>query len=410
MTDYGTQSLEDKVQFLRHVNIFASTSRAFLQSIATVLEGVEVKKQQNIFRKGDPGDSMYIITQGLVRIHDGNHVLSRLGVNDVFGEYALIDDEPRSASVTAEETSYFLRLSRSDFEQLLEKNPGLANGILRVLIRRMRNMNELEEKLAKSYIKIQKQKDAIESQNQSIIETKQKLEEQNFDLLNLNEEKNHLISIVVHGLKNPLTSSLSMIDMVLSGDDKVCEEHREYAEIIQGSLLRMNKMINQVLDINVIESKVYHLKTEPIGLKKMVETVCDFYKLTIEQKELKLSLKLDDLRADLNEVYILQIIDNLVSNAIKFTSKGNEINICLSEKDGKVLLKVKDSGIGIPSNLLPDIFNQYRRKKHHLEQLEPDTGLGLAIVKKYVEAMHGRVWCESELEKGSEFCVEFTAL
>lgn len=410
MTDYGTQSLEDKVQFLRHVNIFASTSREFLQSIATVLEGVEVKKQQNIFRKGDPGDSMYIITQGLVRIHDGNHVLSRLGINDVFGEYALIDDEPRSASVTAEETSYFLRLSRSDFEQLLEKNPGLANGILRVLIRRMRNMNELEEKLAKSYIKIQKQKDAIESQNQSIVEAKQKLEEQNFELLNLNEEKNHLISIVVHGLKNPLTSSLSMIDMILSSEDKICEEHREYAEIIQGSLHRMNKMINQVLDINVIESKVYHLKTEPIGLKKMVETVCDFYKLTIEKKELKLSLKLDDLRADLNEVYILQIIDNLVSNAIKFTPKGNGINICLSEKDGKVLLKVKDSGIGIPSNLLPDIFDQYRRKKHHLEQLEPDTGLGLAIVKKYVEAMHGRVWCESEPDKGSEFCVEFTSI
>jgi len=103
-----------------------------------------------------------------VRIHDGSHVLSRLTVNDVFGEYALIDDGPRSASVTTEEESYFLRLRREDFENRIADDPGFARGIMKVLIRRMRDMNELEEKLAKSYIKIQKQKEAIEEQNQSI--------------------------------------------------------------------------------------------------------------------------------------------------------------------------------------------------------------------------------------------------
>lgn len=407
MTDYGTSSLEEKVQFLKHVNIFEETSNDFLETIAGVLHGMDAKKHQVIFRKDEPGDAMYIITRGTVRVHDGNHVLSRMGVNDVFGEYALIDDGPRSASVTAEEHSYFLRLSRTDFEELLSNNPGLANGILKVLIHRMRNMNELEEKLAKSYIKIQKQKDAIEKQNLDIKDVKQKLEEQNFELLNLNEEKNHLISIVVHGMKNPLTSSLSMIDMVLSSEDKVCEEHREYAEIIQGSLHRMNKMINQVLDINVIESKVYNLQTEEINLKKMVETVSDFYKLTIEQKELHLVLELEELSATLNEVYIMQILDNLISNAIKFTPKGNDIHVLLKEKDGKALLEVKDSGIGIPKAILPIIFDQYQRQKHHLQQLEPETGLGLAIVKKYVEAMNGKVWCESQPDQGASFFVEF---
>jgi signal transduction histidine kinase len=410
MTDYGSISLDEKVAFLKHVNIFAETGEEFLLSLATVLQGMKAKPQQTIMKKGEPGDALYIITTGAVRIHDGAHVLSRLGKNDVFGEYALIDDGPRSASVTAEEETHLLRLRRKDFESRLSDDPGFARGIMKVMISRMRNMNVLEEKLAKSYIKIQKQKEAIELQNKNIQEAKQKLEEQNFELLNLNEEKNHLISVIVHGLKNPLTSSLTMIDLVMNEPEKICEENRQYAEIIQSSLHRMNKMINQVLDINVIESKVYQLNMEKINLKEVIEKISEIYKHTIEQKELEFNLSLDDLHAELNEVYILQIIDNLISNAIKYTPSGKSVSVDLSQDNGKVLLEVKDTGIGIPGQLLPGLFDQYEHKKHHLQQLEPDTGLGLAIVKKYVIAMNGKVWCKSEPEKGSSFYVEFDAV
>jgi len=274
----------------------------------------------------------------------------------------------------------------------------------------MRNMNELEEKLARSYIKIQKQKEAIEAQNQNIQDAKLKLEEQNFELLHLNEEKNHLISVVVHGLKNPLTSSMTMIDMIMNGPDKVCEEHREYAEIIQNSLHRMNKMINQVLDINVIESKVFQLNMEKINIKEVIEKISNIYQHTIDQRELDLHLSLEELHAELNEVYILQIIDNLMSNAIKYTPVGESVSVNLAQNNGKVLIEVKDTGIGIPNQLIATIFDQYEHKKHHLHQLDPDTGLGLAIVKKYVTAMNGRVWCESDTDKGSSFFVEFEAL
>ncbi|MEE4258063.1 MAG: ATP-binding protein [Bacteroidales bacterium] len=410
MTDYGSISLDEKAAYLKKVNIFADTGQEFLLSLAAVLQGMQAKPQQTIVKKGEPGDALYIIISGSVRIHDGAHVLSRLGENDVFGEYALIDEGPRSASVTTEEHSYFLRLRRTDFEGRLNDDPGFCTGIMKVLIGRMRNMNELEEKLAKSYIKIQKQKEAIEAQNKNIQDAKAKLEEQNFELLHLNEEKNHLISVVVHGLKNPLTSSMTMIDMVMNDKENICEEHREYAEIIHSSLHRMNKMINQVLDINVIESRVYQLNTEKINLKEIIEKIIHIYRLTIGQKELDFNLSLEELHAELNEVYILQIVDNLVSNAIKYTPAGKSVDISLRGDNGKVLLEVKDTGIGIPKQLLPDLFDQYEHKKHHLQQLEPDTGLGLAIVKKYVTAMNGRVWCESEMEKGSSFFVEFDAL
>jgi len=410
MTDYASISLDEKAAYLKKVNIFADTGDEFVLSLAAVLQSMKAKSQQVIVKKGEPGDALFIIVSGSVRIHDGAHVLSRLGKNDVFGEYALIDDGPRSASVTTEEESYFLRLRRTDFENRLNDDPGFCKGIMKVLIGRMRNMNELEEKLAKSYIKIQKQKEAIEAQHKNIQDAKTKLEEQNFELLHLNEEKNHLISVVVHGLKNPLTSSMTMIDMVMSDKEKICEDHREYAEIIQSSLHRMNKMINQVLDINVIESKVYQLNTEKINLKEVIEKISNIYRHTIEQKDLDFKLSLEELHAELNEVYILQIIDNLVSNAIKYTPAGKSVDIRLRGDNGKVLIEVKDTGIGIPRQLLPDLFDQYEHKKHHLQQLEPDTGLGLAIVKKYVGAMNGRVWCESEPNQGSSFFVEFNAV
>ncbi len=410
MQDYSGMNLDEKLEFLKKVSIFKETGEDFLLSLAAVVQGMKARAQQSIVKKGEPGDAMYIIIEGSGRIHDGGHVLSRLQENEVFGEYSLIDDGPRSASVTTEKESYFLRLRRDDFESRLDEDPGFCKGIMKVLISRMRNMNVLEEKLAKSYIKIQKQKEAIESQNQDIKDAKEKLEEQNFELLHLNEEKNHLLSVVVHGLKNPLTSSMTMIDMVMDDPDRVCEEHREYAEIIRNSLHRMNKMINQVLDINVIESRVYQLNMDRTDMKEAAEKIANIYTHVLGQKEIALELKLEKVAAELNEVYILQIIDNLVSNAVKYTPSGGDIIIDLQEIEGKARLCVSDNGIGIPEQLLPGIFDQYEHKKHHLQQLDPDTGLGLAIVKKYVLAMNGKVWCESKPGQGSSFFVEFDAV
>jgi len=410
MTDNGTMTVEEKQKFLKHAGVFSDTGEEFLLSLATALQGLKARPQQTIFKKGEPGDAMFIITKGSVRIHDGTHVLSRLEAGNIFGEYSLIDEGPRSASVTAEEECHLLRLSRKDFESRLADDPGFAKGILKVLTRRMRDMNVLEEKLARSYIRIRKQNESIEDQNARINDIKQKLEEQNFELLHLNEEKNHLISVVVHGLKNPLTSAMTMVDLMLSEPEQDPGQLQEYAALILKSLQRMNKMINQVLDINVIESKVYHLSMDKTCLKTVVEQIAAIYEHTIRQKELDLTLSLQEVCAELNEVYIQQIVDNLLSNAIKYTPKGKAIAINLSVKKGRALLEVKDNGIGIPPGILPHIFDQFRHKKHHLKQLDPDTGLGLAIVKKYVDAMNGRVWCESEQEKGASFFVEFEAV
>jgi signal transduction histidine kinase len=401
--------INDRIKILSQTKIFEKSDNLILFDIANVLKEKHVKKEKIVLKKGDTGNAMYIIVKGSVRVHDGNHVLSRLTQGSVFGEYSLIDEETRSASVTAEEDSILLKLSQEDFYVLVSKNQEILNNVLKVLIGRMRDMNALEEKLAKSYIKIQNQKQEIEEQHHNILEQKQLLEEQNYDLLSLNEEKNQLMTVMVHNMKDPLTSSLCMIDILKS--EITDTEHPYYAhtQVIYSSLERMNKMINEVLNLNKIESKFFQLQVEKLYLNKIVKNVISHFKFSIEQKQLKINLFLEESYSRLNSVYTYQIFDNLISNAIKFSPINSTITISLINKSSKIIFKITDEGPGIHKNLVENLFNLYERQSDWKKE-NPNEGLGLSIVKKYVEAMKGTVWFESELGKGCTFYVEFNRL
>ena len=172
----------------------------------------------------------------------------------------------------------------------------------------------------------------------------------------------------------------------------------------------MNDMINQILDVNKIESKKFRLKLEKINLPKLIKQVHKNFEHSIFQKNLIITLNLDNLHAKLNEVYVLQIIDNLISNAIKYSDSGKTIDINLYEVNNKVRIEIKDEGPGIAEEELNNIFDKYQRQTTASKSGKQSQGLGLSIVKKYVTAMNGKVWCESEINKGSTFIVEFVKL
>ncbi len=399
------QILEERIQILKNTHIFSETGADVLFEVANALTEKHARKEKIIIHKGDLGNSMFIIVKGKVRVHDGNHVLTKLGPGSVFGEYSLIDEETRSASVTADEASDLLKLSQEDFFRIISEKKEVMKGVLRVLVKRMRNMNILEEKLSKSYLKIQKQKDEIELQHQSISKQKELLEEQNYDLLNLNEEKNHLLSVVVHGIKNPLTSSLCMVDL-LKEQSKNDESQQEYTSIIKNSLDRINKMINEILNINRIESKTFSLKTEPIEISKLIKDVLLNFNMVVVRKSLQLNLNLDICHAKLNEVYTHQIVDNLLSNAFRYSPVSKSIDINLMANGEKIRLEIIDEGPGISKKDPNSVFDIYQRQNEKPNQENASTGLGLAIVKRYVNAMKGNVWCENTKDKGAKFIVE----
>jgi signal transduction histidine kinase len=399
----------EKYNFLRRLPIFSDADQAVLMDMASTLTEREILKGTTIIRKGEEGDAVFIIAKGKVRVHDGNHVLARLGEGQVFGEYALIDQQTRSASVTSEEPCLLLRLDYEDFYRHAAGHPGILRGVLRQLINRMRDMNVLEEKLSKSYLKIRRQKELIEKQNESISEQKAMLEQQNFDLTKLNEEKNHLISMVIHQIKNPLTSSLCMAEMLDSREGQVDETEKEGLAIIRNSLKRINNLVNEILDVSTIDSKVYELRLEMVNVKEILEELLNNYRYFIEQKNIALEAEIRDISARLNRVYITQIMDNLISNAIRFTPEGKTIRVRLSQQEEKVEFCVCDEGPGMEKEKLERIFDQYNRQTSMFDQEKARYGLGLAIVYKYTTAMKGQVRCESETGKGTSFFVELPA-
>lgn len=396
--------MEERVAALKKVRIFSETSDEVLMEIAEIVTEKKFKRGQNIFKKGDVGDAMYIINQGSVRVHDGNHVLSRLVQGQVFGEFALFDKESRSASITADESTSLFKLDQEDFYHVMAGKAEVTKGVLIKLIRRIREMNELEGKLAKSYLKIQKQKNEIEENHQNILKQKAELEKSNEQLVKLNEEKNQLISIVSHGLRNPLTSSLCVIDLLEHECDNCTDEQMEYVQVIHKSLRRMNSLINQTLDIDIIELQRDKLKLEKVNLADVLKLIEEGFKYTLSLKKLELDLNVEDLYSNVDRNFVYIIFDNLLSNAIKFSPTNKKISIDLFSVDGKAVVEISDEGPGISDEALKTLFD---KPQVHSRQSDKT---GLSIVKKYVEAMNGELICKSKYGQGTTFVVKFNKI
>ncbi len=128
----------EKVIILKAVEIFSATPEEDLIELASIVEEIDVKKDTHVFVKGDIGTSMYIIVEGQMRVHDGDREIATLGKNQVFGELAALDPEPRMASVTALEDCQLFRLDQGPLYDLMAEHIEVVRGITRVLCQRLR--------------------------------------------------------------------------------------------------------------------------------------------------------------------------------------------------------------------------------------------------------------------------------
>lgn len=132
----------EKVITLKTVSIFSQTADEVLAEIASILKDQTAQAGETIVRKGDPGNSMYIIVAGKVRVHDGDHTLTHLGDRDIFGELSVLDAEPRSASVTATVETELFCLDQESLYELMMTRVEIIYGIMRVLCQRVRQQNQ----------------------------------------------------------------------------------------------------------------------------------------------------------------------------------------------------------------------------------------------------------------------------
>jgi len=241
--------------------------------------------------------------------------------------------------------------------------------------------------------------------NISLSEKNEQIEAQILELNALNIEKNEMIEIVAHDLKNPLTSAMSISGLLSS--EKIKEDQKEYLSLLKKSLNKMNNLVAKILEIKVLESSSFKTNYTDVDLKQVTEQVISALKIQSDNKKIQIVTDLDEVVASLDRSLTVQIIDNLISNAIKFSNPDAQVHVTLKDESQAIRFEVDDEGPGIMEEEMPRLFQKYQRLQAQPTNGESSTGLGLSIVKKYVEAMKGKVWCESEFGKGSKFIVEF---
>lgn len=247
----------------------------------------------------------------------------------------------------------------------------------------------------------------LKIKNQKITEQKEEIERKNQDLISLNEEKNNLIGIVAHDLKSPVNQIkglLSLVKMTCQPGD----EASKYLEMTEQSALRLSDMITKILNVEAIESKQLNVVLEPVNLSEVVMANVNRSLVEAKRKEVQLHTSLGEnvkVIADLS--YTDQIIENLLSNALKFSPPKKNIYLNITLHNTVALLEIRDQGPGLGENDKKKLFKKYQKLSAAPTGNESSTGLGLSIVKKFVDEMNGEIWCESEAGKGASFFVRF---
>jgi signal transduction histidine kinase/uncharacterized protein HemY len=238
------------------------------------------------------------------------------------------------------------------------------------------------------------------------------IKQRNGKLTAMNKEKNTLIGVVAHDLRSPLNNMKGLIPIIRNDNDKITKNQNHYLDLIDQSTTRMSSMINRILDVNAIESQKIHLKIEESDITEILENTIQSFDASLKKKNISIyknyeKEKNHEINIDKN--YLFQVFENIISNAIKFSDSGTKIYLSVKLEHENVVASIMDQGPGIKECELKLLFQQYQKLTARPTANESSTGLGLSHAKKYVEAMDGKIWCESTVGKGSTFLLSFKA-
>jgi signal transduction histidine kinase len=218
------------------------------------------------------------------------------------------------------------------------------------------------------------------------------------------KSRDEMLGIISHELKNPLTSmalSSHLIQKILS-KETTSEKVLSLIKSLDPSIQRMNKLVSDLLDVTRLESQALQCEPKLISLSNIIEEVIGIYMATSEGKNILISSQISRECTEIfsDEIRTIQILSNLVSNAIKFTEPGGKIKLDAVKSGEMAEISVTDNGKGIPEKKLSRVFEKFWQEK---DSEHIGTGLGLAIAKGLVESLGGRIWVESKVGQGSSF-------
>ncbi|MCS7201927.1 MAG: HAMP domain-containing histidine kinase [Dictyoglomus sp.] len=221
----------------------------------------------------------------------------------------------------------------------------------------------------------------------------------------LEENYKDFIANASHELRTPLTSMQILLDLFSERKITLEEIYNEFFPYFRKEIERMSKLVNNLLNLSRLEAGVVELNLQNIFLVDIIEKVLNSLNPLIKKKNLKLNLKISSsLMLHADPQHLETILFNLLENAVKYTPDKGRIEISASEDSEKIILSIKDTGIGISEKDLPYIFDRfYRADRARSSEDGFSSGLGLSIVKKLVEKHGWEISVESKINQGTDF-------
>jgi signal transduction histidine kinase len=380
---------DEKIQIIKKNPIFENLSDNELDKIAEVSTESSYKQGDIIFRENEIADAFYIIVEGIVEIlkygeENRQEILAEKKRNDVFGEMAVIDDLPRSATIRAKTDLNLLKLKKDEFVELLKTFSHISIEIARSICATVRKTNS-------SYITdLEKRNKQLEAAFTELKKTQEEL---------ISSERLSAIgkfsSLIIHDIKNPMSNIRAYTELIKMNNSLDNEKIGKSANIIINEVDRLIGMTSELLEFARGEINLVKI---PVNLSSFILTMIDTLKEELNTKGINiLFIKNADAVSMIDIDKMKRVFFNLVSNSKDALINGGfiKINLCLEEKWVKIT--ILDNGTGMDNSTLKKIFEPFYTNK------KKGTGLGMAIVKSIIESHNGFIKVQSRLTVGTKF-------
>lgn len=246
-------------------------------------------------------------------------------------------------------------------------------------------------------------------QQEDLMRTADALEKANEKLERLDEVRKGFLSFVSHQLRQPLVIMKGYASLIREGEfGEATAEMKHASQKIYDATEELNLLISTFLDIRAIEEGKIQYSFKETDVARLVQDIVSEYRTIAKERGIELAFISDPrvIEADVDVLKFRQVVQNLIDNAVKYTKQGS-VRVSLSEEDDRAVIRVEDTGVGIPEELQPHLFEQFARAKSATERGIRGTGLGLYFVKKIIEAHQGSVCVTSRGEgSGSSFVIK----
>ena len=226
-------------------------------------------------------------------------------------------------------------------------------------------------------------------------------------LAEVSKMKSDFIDIVSHQMRSPLTNIKWAFEVLSSKEIELSKnKEEEYFDNIKENIARMIELIDDLLVVSKIEQKKFHILKKQISLEELTKILISRFKVFAEASKIKIAF---NCQKDLPKIFtdpslIKLVIENLIDNAVHYTKGGGKVNIEIKRKGKReIIFGIKDNGIGIPKSVQKHIFQKFFRADNALKKRTRGNGLGLYICKAVIERFGGKIWFESEENKGTSF-------